>query len=149
MCAGDPRLGVPSSCRAEHGPRPSSSRNSLPPRDCPPLFCRGGCGMSSGGISPSSGGAAGSPGAGPVLRNVSQTFTKLLGVLAGTWANAPFVRGHSPGGTHRESGGLELCNPPPGSANLAANESVTRFPRLGGRDQNYVGWHKVGPIQRC
>ena len=35
---------------------------------------------------------------------------------------------------------------PPESANLAANESLTRFTRLGGRDQNFGGWHKIKPI---
>ena len=44
-------------------------------------------------------------------------------------------------------------NLPPKSANLAANESASesaaRFAQLGGRDQNFGGWHKIKPIMRC
>ena len=40
-------------------------------------------------------------------------------------------------------------NPPPGSANVAANESAPRFTRLGGRDQIFGGWHEIRPIKRC
>ena len=39
--------------------------------------------------------------------------------------------------------------PPPDSANLAANESAARLTRLGERDQNFGGWHKIKPIMRC
>ena len=46
-----------------------------------------------------------------------------------------------------------MGNPPPESANLAANESAsesaTRFTRLGGRDQKFGGWHKMRPYMRC
>ena len=41
------------------------------------------------------------------------------------------------------------ATPAPESANLAANESAARFTRLGGRDQNFGGWHKIKPIMRC
>ena len=43
-------------------------------------------------------------------------------------------------------------NPPPESANLAANESASesaaRFTRLGGREQNFGGWHNIRPMMR-
>ena len=38
-----------------------------------------------------------------------------------------------------------MCNPPPESA----SESAARVTRLGGRDQNGGGWHKIRPIMRC
>ena len=55
--------------------------------------------------------------------------------------------------TRRASNGTPSPNPPPESANLAANESAsklaTHFTQLGGRDQNFGGQHKIRPIMRC
>ena len=66
----------------------------------------------------------------------------------------PLVGPHGPDlGTDREVLEERGPNPPPESANLAANESAsesaTCFTRLGGRDQKFGGWHKIRPIMQC